>query len=165
MPDEVEFVSTDPWLLAPFANSKARKEAYTCLNKPLNFVGATAEFQPFVAESFDWVHMRSVLDHVQVVDLALLEARRVLKPEGRVLIGLYVDGGKSGVITLKRRIKVSIKDGLELAGIDRLKDHHVWHPTYAALMKLILDNGFTIEDTFWQPHWNDTVCYILAGKG
>lgn len=90
LPDDVEFVSTDPWLAAPFANREARKKAYTCLNKPLNFIGATAEFQPFVAESFDWVHMRSMLDHVQVVDLALLEARRVLKLGGHVLIGLYV---------------------------------------------------------------------------
>ena len=69
------------------------------LEPPLNFIAATAEFQPFVEGSFDWVHMRSMLDHVQVSDLALLEAKRVLKPTGHVLIGLYVDGVKSGVIS------------------------------------------------------------------
>lgn len=57
---------------------------YNCLNAPLNFIGATAEFQPFVSGAFDWVHMRSMLDHVQVVDLALIEANRVLKADGKI---------------------------------------------------------------------------------
>lgn len=134
LPDDVEFVSTDPWLQAPFASSPARKAAYTCLNRSLNFIAATAEFQPFLAESFDWVHMRSMLDHVQVADLAILEAKRVLKSGGHVLIGLYVDGGKSGVISFERRLKDSIKAVLQFAGIHRWKDHHVWHPTYKNLL-------------------------------
>ena len=162
--DDVEFVSTDPWLQAPFASSPARKAAYTCLNRPLNFIAATAEFQPFVEGSFDWVHMRSMLDHVQVTDLALLEAKRVLKPGGRVLIGLYVDGGKSGVISFEHRIKDSIKAVLGFVGIERWKDHHIWHPTYQNLLKLITDNGFAIEDTYWQPQWKDMVCYVCAKK-
>lgn len=161
---DVEFVSIDPWLQAPFASSPDRKAAYSCLSQPLNFIGATAEFQPFLAESFDWVHMRSMLDHVQVPDLALLEAKRVLKSNGQVLIGLYVEGGKSGIITPKRRIKERIKTGLEFFGVDRWKDHHVWHPTYKNLLELITENGFTISDTYWQPNWNDTVCYVCARK-
>lgn len=162
--DDVEFVSTDPWLKAPFFSSPARKAAYTCLNQPLNFIAATAEFQPFVEGSFDWVHMRSMLDHVQVVDLALLEAKRVLKPGGCVLIGLYVSGGKRGVISFERQIKDSIKAVLEFVGIERFKDHHIWHPTYKNLLKLITDNGFEIEDTYWQPQWKDMVCYVSARK-
>lgn len=162
--NDVDFVSTDPWLHAPFASSSARKTVYSCLNKPLNFISATAEFQPFLAESFDWIHMRSMIDHTQVPDLAMLEAKRVLKKGGRVLIGLYVAGGKSGIIKLKQRVKDLIKDSLALAGIDRWKDHHVWHPTYKELLQLIIDNGFTVEDTYWQPHWNDTVCYVCARK-
>ena len=162
--DDVEFVSTDPWLQAPFASSAQRKAAYTSLNRPLNFIAATAEFQPFVEGSFDWVHMRSMLDHVQVVDLALLEAKRVLKPGGCILIGLYVDGGKSGVISFEVRIKESIKAVLEFVGIERWKDHHIWHPTYKKLLKLIADNGFAIEDTYWQPQWKDQVCYVCARK-
>lgn len=162
--DDVEFVSVDPWIHAPTASSDVRKQAYTCLNRPLNFIASTAEFLPFAANSFDWVHMRSMLDHVQVVDLALLEARRVLRVGGKVLIGLYVEGGKTSVISPSRRIKDLIKAGMEAVGITRWKDHHVWHPTYAALTQLIKDNGFEIEDTYWQPHWNDTVCYVCARK-
>jgi ubiquinone/menaquinone biosynthesis C-methylase UbiE len=164
LPADVEFVSTDCWLQAPVANSTSRKAAYSCLNRPLNFIGASAEFQPFISESFDWVHMRSMLDHVQVVDLALLEAWRVLKPDARILIGLYVDGGKSGVISFERRLKDSIKAGLENFGIDRWKDHHIWHPTYKNLLKLITDNYFAIENTYWQPHFEDMVCYVCARK-
>lgn len=160
----VEFVSTDPWVQAPFASSAARLEAYSCLGSPLNFVAATAEFLPFVTGSFDWVHMRSMLDHVQVPDLVLLEARRVLRPGGRVLIGLYVEGGKSGTITLGRRLKNAVKGTLEWMGVERWKDHHVWHPTYGGLLTLISDNGLLVEDTYWQPHWNDTVCYVCARK-
>lgn len=164
LPLDTEFVSIDPWLLAPFSNQKARVEAYSCLSRSLNFIAATAEFIPFMSESFDWVHMRSMLDHVQVPDLALMEAMRVLKPGGGLLIGLYVEGGKSGVIPLSHRVKELIKDGLALCGIDRWKDHHVWHPTYPALCKLIEDSGFTVEDTYWQPGFNDHVCYVLARK-
>lgn len=164
LPSDVEFVSIDPWLHAASASSDARKQAYTCLTQPLNFIAGTAEFLPFVACSFDWVHMRSMLDHVQVADLAMLEARRVLRPDGRLLIGLYVEGGRTGVISPVQRFKELIKHGLEWFGVDRWKDHHVWHPTYSGLIKLIEDNGFEVEDTYWQPQWNDTVCYVCARK-
>lgn len=157
-------MSIDPWLQAPFAISASRKEAYICLKKPLNFIAATAEFMPFVAESFDWVHMRSMLDHVQVPDLTILEAKRVLRSNGKILIGLYVEGGKDGRVPVGQRIKEVIKQSLAMLGIERWKDHHVWHPTYRALRKLITDNGLLIEDTFWQPCWNNQVCYVCARK-
>jgi SAM-dependent methyltransferase len=161
---ETEYISTDPWLYAPFAHSPNRKAAYSCLNQPLNFIAATAEFQPFLAESFDWVHMRSMIDHVQAPDLAMLEANRVLKKGGRVLVGLYVSGGKSGAIKISRRAKDWVKARLSSVGINRWKDHHVWHPTYKELLKLISDNGLVVEDTYWQPKHQDTVCYIAARK-
>ena len=81
-----------------------------------------------------------------------------------MLIGLYVEGGKSGVISFERRLKDSIKAVLELVGFNRWKDHHIWHPTYKNLSKLITNNGFAIVDTYWQPHWKDMVCYVCARK-
>lgn len=164
LPDEVEFVSTDPWPLALLNLSQSDRAAYTCLNKSCNFITANAEFQPFISDSFDWVHMRSMLDHVQVPDLALLEAWRVLRPGGSLLVGLYVEGGRSGVISLKHRIKDQIKACLDFVGIDRWKDHHTWHPTYRNLIKLITDNRFEVVDTFWQPCWDDMVCFVKAVK-
>lgn len=159
-----EFVSIDPYINAPHEIYFPKFQAYKCLARPLNFIAATAEFLPFLGSSFDWVHMRSMLDHVQVPDLALLEARRVLKPNGRVLVGLYVEGGKTGLIALRQKAKDAIKHGLERIGVDRWKDHHIWHPTYSGLIKLMQDNGFAVEDVFWQPYWKDQVCYVCARK-
>jgi ubiquinone/menaquinone biosynthesis C-methylase UbiE len=106
--------------------------------------------------------MRSMLDHVHSPDLALMEARRVLKPDGRLVIGLYVDGGKSGKRSLDRELKEIIRAVLVSVGITRYKDHHTFHPTFANLKKIICDNGFLVDDVFWQPQWNDTVCYVIA---
>ena len=108
--------------------------------------------------------MRSMLDHVQIADLAILEAHRVLKKGGNLLIGLYVEGGKSGNMSSKQKVKHLIKDGLSLVGFNKWKDHHIWHPTYSNLTKLIEDNGFVIQDVYWQPYWNDQVCYVHATK-
>jgi SAM-dependent methyltransferase len=161
---DARFVAIDPFIDVIGRVPPAKREAYACLARPLNFVAAMAEFLPFQAESFDWVHMRSMLDHVQVPDLALLEACRVLKPGGQLLVGMYVEGGKSGRKTLDRQAKDIVKESLARVGIDRWKDHHTWHPTYVNLCKLISENGYVITDTYWQPDWNDTVCYVAARK-
>ena len=77
----------------------------------LNFIGTIAESLPFVAESSDWVDMRLTLGHVQASDLLLLEAWCVLNSASRMLIGLYVLAGKSGVISFNKRVKVHVKTG------------------------------------------------------
>ncbi len=164
LPADVRLISIDPFIEAPHRIVSAKKEAYSCLSQPLNFVGAMAEFVPFQAGSFDWVHMRSMLDHVQVPDLALLEAHRVLKPGGQLLVGMYVEGGRKGKPNAKEAAKELVKELLVKVGFERYKDHHTWHPTHANLSKMIQDNGFVIEDTYWQPHWNDRVVYVRARR-
>ena len=72
-----------------------------------------------------------MLDHVQSPDLALMEAHRVLKPTGQLVIGLYVDGGKSGKRTLERQLKEIARTILVACGVTRYKDHHTFHPTFA----------------------------------
>lgn len=161
---ETKFVSVDPFLDWKDGIPAQKYEAYPCLSQHLNFIAACAEFLPFHAESFDWVHMRSMLDHVQSPDLALMEARRVLRPNGRLIIGLYVDGGKSGKRTLDRTLKEAIRPILVACGLMHYKDHHTFHPTFSNLCKIIMDNQFSIEDVYWQPQWKDTVCYISAKK-
>jgi SAM-dependent methyltransferase len=132
------------------------------LSRHLNFIAACAEFLPFQASSFDWVHMRSMLDHVQSPDLALMEARRVLKPNGKLVIGLYVDGGRSGKRALDRQFRELARPVLAALGLARFRDHHTFHPTFANLMKIIADNGFSADDVYWQPQWHDNVCYVTA---
>jgi SAM-dependent methyltransferase len=162
LPQDTAFVSVDPFIDWQKGIPPQKCEAYPCLSQHLNFVAACAEFLPFQAGVFDWIHMRSMLDHVHSPDLALMEARRVLKPDGRLVVGLYVDGGKSGKRSLDRELKEIVRAILTSIGVSRYKDHHTFHPTFANLTKIICDNGFRADDVFWQPQWNDTVCYITA---
>ncbi|MDW3094152.1 MAG: class I SAM-dependent methyltransferase [Gammaproteobacteria bacterium] len=159
------FVSIDPYINAPLEVPSAKMEAYKCLSKHLNFVSAMAEFIPFKSKTFDWAHMRSMLDHVLVPDLALIEAHRILKDNGKLLVGMYVEGGKDGIIPVKEKCLDYVNNHIyPKFGINKYIDHHTWHPTYKNLVKLILDNGFEIEDIYWQPIWKDKVCYIKAKK-
>ena len=162
--DESRYLSIDPFIQAITRVPPSKVEAYECLSRPLNFIGAMSEFLPFVESSFDWVHMRSMLDHVQVPDLSLKEAHRVLRKDGKVLIGMSIEGGRDG----KRRIKEISRDLAKLllstVGLTQYKDHHTWHPTLKNLSKLITENGFFIEDVYWQPHWKDRVVYIQGKK-
>lgn len=162
--DDCRYVSVDPYLESVFKIPLAKKEAYKCLSKRLNFIGALAEFLPFQSASFDYVHMRSMLDHVQVPDLALKEANRVLKLNGGLIVGLYVEGGKSGRRPFVRWAKDMIRKVLDLIGIDKYKDFHTWHPSYINLLKLITDNGFEVKESYWQPFFNEQVVYVFATK-
>jgi ubiquinone/menaquinone biosynthesis C-methylase UbiE len=162
LPEGTEFVSVDPFIDYEKGIGPLKRSAYPCLGHHLNFIAACAEFLPFQAGSFGWVHMRSMLDHVQSPDLAVMEARRVLRPDGRLVIGLYVDGGKSGKRTLDRQLKEIARTALVAVGFTRYRDHHTFHPTFANLVKIITDNGFSIEDVYWQPQWKGNVCYVTA---
>lgn len=67
--------------------------------------------------------MRSMLNHVHSPDLALMEARRILKPDGRLVVGFYVDGGKSGKRTLERELKEIARSVLVAIGFQKYMDH------------------------------------------
>src|SRR5581483_3585888 len=164
LPENGEYLSVDPFIDCLRHISAAMRRAYPCLSRPLSFIAACAEFLPLQAETFDCVHMRSMIDHVHSPDLALFEARRVLRACGRLIVGLYVDGGKTGARPLDRRIKEALRPLLVAAGFRRFKDHHVFRTTYAALTRLIEDCGFRIRDVYWQPQWADQVCYITAER-
>lgn len=163
LPPSVEFVSVDPFIDIPSRIPAEYRNVYSCLSRPLNFIGACAEFLPFQAGSFDWVHMRSMLDHLQSPDLALLEARRVLKKDGKLVVGLYVDGGRLGRRTVRETIKEAVRPAVALF-LPRYRDRHTFHPTFANLNRIIADNGFRVIDAYWQPAWNDRVCYLTAVK-
>lgn len=164
LPSGCHFISIDPFIKAPYKIASSKLAAYKCLSHPLNFISGVAEFLPFQGEKFDWVHMRSMLDHVQVPDLALLEAHRVLKKDGSILVGMSIEGGKLGKRSPLRFLKDLTKEILGFMGFEKLKDHHTWHPTFNNLQKMIQDNGFKIIDVYWQPHWNDQVVYIHGIK-
>jgi len=162
--DSATYLSIDPYINGLSEIPQPKIEAYSCLRTHLNFIGGVAEFLPVISREFDWVHMRSMLDHVQVPDLALMEARRVLKDDGRLLVGLFVEGGKRGKQTVEQFCRDKIAHLLSRFGVKPFRDHHTWHPTYRNLVKLITDNGFEIRREYWQPHWKDQVVYLEAVK-
>ncbi|MBA7584534.1 hypothetical protein ES708_26489 [subsurface metagenome] len=111
--------------------------------------------------------MRSVIDHFLDPVLALLEAFRVLKKGGQLIIGTFVLGGKNG----KNRdtFKENIKNILQLFSPKILykyilTDHHTWHPKLDELIQLINKCGFNIEKIYWQKGYNEKVCYVKSIK-
>lgn len=162
---EQEYISVDPFIDA-FDDIRLQENlmaAYPFLTEPVNFVSALAEHLPFQSHAFDTAHMRSCIDHFYNPELALLEAHRVLKPGGQLVVGLYVEGGRTGRIGITKRSKETVRRVLSLV-TDAFQDHHMWHPTYTELCELIEACGFRIEMTHWQKAFVDKVCYLKAVK-
>lgn len=156
-----KYVSIDPNFRAPLNVSSQKAEAYTCLKNDFSFLAAMAEFLTFRENSFDFVHMRSMLDHVQIPDLALIEAHRVLVDNGALLVGISIEGGREGHKTIEEKSKEIIRAILGKLGIKKWQDH-MWHPTLSNLRKLIESNGFKIEEIYWQPKFENRVIYVTA---
>lgn len=161
-----EYLSIDPFLgiALNYRTSPELRHAYPFIDEPMNFICALAEHLPLTDHCFDTVHMRSVIDHFASPELALREAYRVLRSNGRLVLGTYVVGGRSGREPLRSRAKEVLRWALVTSGFKRYKDYHIWHPTYAELCALLTDCGFEIEQTQWQRSEHDRVCYILARR-
>ncbi len=139
-------------------------KTYPFLLEPVNFVCCDAEFLPFRSCCFQTVHMRSVVDHFLNPELAFHEAYRVLRSGGSLIVGLFVEGGRTGQIGAMRRAKELAKAALPLVGVKRFEDHHIWHPTYDQLTRLVSDCGFEISSVRWQEGYAGGVCYIKGTK-
>ena len=97
LPEGTTYLSVDP---CPFVFANLPKlpnllRAHPCLSRDCNFATAEAEYLPLVGNAFDWVHMRSVLDHFLHRVPAIFEAHRVLRSGGKLLLGVHVTGGES----------------------------------------------------------------------
>jgi SAM-dependent methyltransferase len=151
-----EYCSIDPFITAPFlvegCNNLFKNYPY---HLPLNFIGGFAEFLPFKDASFDTVNMRSCIDHFFSPEVALLEAYRVLKPAGKLIIGMSVEQK-----TLKNNLKEAARSILSIFN-DKFKDHHIWHPEYDQLIKLCTSKDFVVYKEIWQ---SKSVVYIEFRK-
>jgi SAM-dependent methyltransferase len=163
--EDQEYVSIDPFLdvFEGLDSQDNLLDVFPSLKNPVNFVCALAEHLPLKNGSFDTAHMRSCIDHFYNPEIALLEAYRVLRVGGQLIVGLYVEGGRTGTLTPKESLKERARTLLSLVA-KRYRDHHIWHPTYAELCVLIEGTGFQIETTYWQRAFIDRVCYIKARK-
>ncbi|MFC1977730.1 class I SAM-dependent methyltransferase [Chloroflexota bacterium] len=75
----------------------------------VHLICATGEFIPFRDETFDVVLVFSTLQHVANQDKVLLEIRRVLKPEGRLLLSVPQRKGINSARLLAARMLQRIR--------------------------------------------------------
>ena len=148
-------------------------------------VQANAEFLPIRDTSFDTVHMRSCLDHFAAPQLALLEAYRVLRKGGALVIGLSLEGGyKLGDDSVEEKVATTTVGRAKRTAIDALKknpaafqkamalrakvlggdhDHHIFHPTHDNLMAMTAAAGFRFDKELWQSGYHN-VLYLQVRK-
>lgn len=174
--EEVTYVSVDPWINT-FHNIDKRPnllKVYRCLSKPCNFLACHAESLPFKANSFDWVHMRSVVDHFADPYTAFKEAYRVLRPNGSLMIGLTIIQRSDSVVkSLYGRVVTMLKDvGISYTlkailrksvSYARGSDEHTFRFTYDELVDLLYATGFETQKVHWQkPPF--TYCVYLSAR-
>ena len=179
LPRETVYFGIDPYpALQQLDRRPNLRRVYPVLNEPCYFLRGTAEHLPFAHESFDFVHMRSVLDHLADPFLALCEARRVLNSHGGLMIGIHVTGGKSpipqgaAVRALAARFRKKVRDeGIKPAAqvafrriVGASRDEHLWHPSFDSLLELVEAANFGVEKTHWQKPPNEHVVYLMARK-
>ena len=123
-----------------------------------------AEDFPFRNGSFDTVHMRSCLDHFANPHRALLEARRVLRADGQLVIGLALEGAfkldrRAWVNVAKRKLKNSLVGKT----YEFFLDQHMFHPTKDSLKALLVSSGFKVDRWIYQRGYCNVV-YLSATK-
>jgi SAM-dependent methyltransferase len=153
-------------------------QTYPFLAEPCNFLAGFAEQLPLSSRQFDFVHMRSVLDHCYNPQLAIKEAFRVLKEDGKLMIGSSIiakctlsDSSPSrltaGWARLVKKIQKDGVSGLLRASLGRLvplKNHHMIQWRKEDLVDMVERNGFFVEKLVWQKPPYDYCIYMLCGK-
>lgn len=180
------YVSVDTFLEA-FEDIDSQPEllqAYPCLSEPCNFLACYAEALPFKSKTFDWVHMQSVHDHLSDPYQAMIEAYRVLKDDGNLLIGLAVTGGRSTleagrkekptyVSPVVRKILRLLKNlgmikaakyELKVYSAKPLDDGHMCRWQYEDILDLCKSTNFTITKEHWQKPPYGACIYIASKK-
>jgi ubiquinone/menaquinone biosynthesis C-methylase UbiE len=181
--ETTHYVSIDPFpgVFKHMSKQPALLKAYPALNTACNFVAGLAEALPFADETFNWVHMRSVLDHFEDPYIALKEAARVLKPGGKLIIGLAImeklgftenqskmakmatlfknEGVKGVAAVINTKVSSLLTKGT-LEG----DDHHLYHLSYEHLKNLMEATGYTIVKEHWQKPPFQHCIYICGQK-
>ena len=169
-----EYICIDPFPEAfeGFGKMQNMLNTYYNLKDPLYFMAAFAESLPFKDGVFDWVHMRSVLDHFSDPEKALLEAKRVLKPGGKILIGVTIKKGEwlKGIpkpplaTRISRKAKSIFSVSKKSSGrYNTAADDHVSEWSYEELRELLNKTGFKIlKEHRQKAPWQNCI-YLSIG--
>ena len=139
-------------------------EAHYSVCKTAMRIRGFAEFLPFAEACFDFVHMRSVIDHLANPNLALMEVFRVLRRGGRLVVGISLEGSyKIDRTSMRDSVKYIASKSNTFRKIIKLVrlDYHMFHPTIDSLRALIERNGFQIENEVWQKAYHNVI-YMQA---
>lgn len=102
---EKVYVCLDPDPRA-YKNRKILGNLDSKLNNDFNFVLGVAEYLPFKSETFDFLIMNGMIEHVFNINFAFSEAYRVLKKGGKFFIGADFHGANIKNIKISPVIKV-----------------------------------------------------------
>lgn len=128
---------------SPWASNFARTE------KGLDVFTGTLEEARFPEETFDVVVLNHVLEHLEHPGETLREARRILKRDGVLVIGV------PNIENIMARLLG--------AGWYSLKpDEHVWHFSPATLCRLVRETGFEVIE--WESRENNLPSGWFAKK-
>jgi SAM-dependent methyltransferase len=92
---------------------------------------------PFADQSFDCLVSQEVIEHLPYDEVLFVEMRRVLKPDGRLIIGT------PDYATLVWRTIEPVYGFLMPGGY---KDEHITHYTREQLTEILVRHGFAIEE-------------------
>ena len=146
------YISIDP-LASVFDNIYLQKnllKAFPSLNEPCYFLVAHAEQLPIKPNSFDWIHMRSVVDHFYDPYIALLEAFRCAKcrGQGNLLIGLAIME-KYHAMHKQKTVGWSLKNILKKT-YTKANDDHMFRLGHKQLHELCKKAGWRLVKEHWQ---------------
>jgi SAM-dependent methyltransferase len=183
------YLSVDPFS-GQFANLESHPQllaAYPCLAEPCRSVLGTAEHLPVRTEVADWVHLRSVLDHLYDPLVAVWESCRILKPGGSILVGMTTDVGidvseatpADSAKTIGERLAAKYRSQgtrgvvravakrvsrAEVSTVEVPKDHHTWRPQADDVLDLFRSVGLTVRHVHWQKPPHTATMYVQAVK-
>ena len=160
-----EYICIDPW---PGSKKDALRLSenegfltlYPFLKEDYDFIIGLGEALPLSSGSFDWVHIRSVLDHVYDPLVVLIEANRVLVNDGQLLINLTLTDGPKVIISSQPNLFYRAYRKLKTEGttsfIRKIFDYlhgedtdHIHHPTSKEVISLVEDAGFKNINSKW----------------
>jgi ubiquinone/menaquinone biosynthesis C-methylase UbiE len=187
--DVTLYVAIDPYIgiLEKIDEQPNLVRAYPCLSEPYNFLAANSEYLPFKPKTFDWIHMRSVIDHFEDPFRAFVEAFRCCRTGGTLLIGLAIMErlherqkllAKQEKLSPLRKVETKFrKDGLSgvaaavmrtigakksLEPDDGLQGDHIFRLTHSELLDLLERTGWRITKEHWQKAPYDHCIYASA---
>ena len=142
--DTTEYTSIDPmpFNLHALEDQPNLLKAYPCLTGPLPypcwfFTGVAEDLHLFHNDTFDWIHMRSVVDHFENPMQAFREAYRVCKPGGHLLVGLAI------IDKIPTTFRSIIRNFMN-------PDKHITRLTVEQLHNLYKETGWKVEQEHWQ---------------